>query len=139
MDKKDTENIRHEHEHTHEHGVLPHDHGADGSTILDVMPSDEDIKTVSDTLSYLGDPIRLKIFWILCHYEECVINIAALTGMSSPAVSHHLRILKNSGLITSKRNGKEMYYRVADTPIAASLHHTMEQIAEISCPGEIDK
>ncbi|MBR6931950.1 MAG: helix-turn-helix transcriptional regulator, partial [Bacteroidales bacterium] len=49
------------------------------------------------------NPIR--IFWILCHYEECVVNIAAMMNMSSPATAHHLRLLKESGLIVSRKEG----------------------------------
>ena len=119
--------------------ILPHNHDENTLRLLSNKPSPDVFTTVSATFGLISDSTRLEILWLLCHSEECVMNIAAAVEMSSPAVSHHLRILKNSGLITSKRNGKEMYYRVADTPIAASLHHTMEQIAEISCPGGIDK
>ena len=85
-------------------------------------------------MKQLGDPSRLRIFWLLCHCEECVINIAAATGMSSPAVSHHLKLLKAAGLIVSSRNGKEMYYKAADTDMVLKLHLTIEEIARISCP-----
>ena len=114
--------------------VLPHHHGEDLS-LAHCMPDSITIHTVAGILKQLGDPSRLKIFWLLCHCEECVINIAALTEMSSPAVSHHLRLLKSSGLIVSRRDGKEMYYRAADTDMVRSLHCTIEQIADISCPG----
>ena len=63
----------------------------------------------------LSDAGRVRIFWLLCHCEECVVNLAAMVGMSSPAASHHLRQLKDSGLIISRRIGKEVYYRAADT------------------------
>ena len=116
------------------HTALPHDHGGCGSSIIENMPDKETVQTVAEAMKQLGDPSRLRIFWLLCHCEECVINIAAATGMTSPAVSHHLRLLKNAGLILSHRNGKEMYYRAADTEIADKLHHTIEEIARISCP-----
>lgn len=64
------------------------------------------------------------------------MNIAALTGMSSSAVSHHLRLLKSSELILSRREGKEMYYRAADTETVASLHRAFEEVARITCPTE---
>ena len=86
------------------------------------------------SLIQLSDPTRLKIFWILCHMEECVINIAAIMDMSSPAISHHLRLLKACGLITSRRNGKEMYYKAADTEIVSELHYAIDKIAAITCP-----
>jgi len=107
--------------------------------IITKMPSNDTVQTVSDAFRQLGDPSRLRIFWLLCHCEECVINIAAATDMSSPAVSHHLRLLKNARLITSTRHGKEMYYRAADTPMVEKLHHTIEEIAKISCPEWHDK
>ena len=116
--------------------TLPHDHGGRGAEILRSMPEPEEIESIARVMSHLGDPTRLRIFWLLCHGEECVMNIAALVGMSSAAVSHHLRLLKSSELIVSRREGKEMYYRAADTEIAVSLHHTIEEVARISCPEE---
>lgn len=113
---------------------LPHHHAENEEKVIEGMPSDNVILSVSSILKWLGDPSRLRIFWLLCHCEECVINIAALTNMSSPAVSHHLRLLKASGLIVSRREGREMYYKAADTEMVNSLHTTIESIADISCP-----
>lgn len=117
--------------------ILPHNHhdSQTHESILASMPSGESIGIVADALRYLGDPSRLKIFWLLCHTEECVADIAEYSDMSSPAVSHHLRLLKTAGLITSRRDGKEMLYKAADTELAEELHHIIERIAEISCPG----
>ena len=113
---------------------LPHHHGNDEERIISRLPSQETIDDVSILLTQLSDPTRLKIFWILCHMEECVINIAAIMDMSSPAISHHLRLLKACGLITSRRNGKEMYYKAADTEIVNELHYAIDKIASITCP-----
>ena len=113
---------------------LPHSHDLREQNVLTHMPDGETISTVAEAMKLLGDPSRLRIFWILCHCEECVLNIAAMTGMSSPAVSHHLRLLKGGGLIESCRSGKEMYYRAAGTELAQALHHASEQVAKISCP-----
>ena len=63
-----------------------------------------------------------------------MINISALVGMSSPAVSHHLRQLKAGGLIVSRREGKEVYYRAADTQAARLLHSVIEEMMELACP-----
>lgn len=115
---------------------LPHDHGHSGeATIMEHLPSEDEIAGVSEAMKQLGDPSRLRIFWLLCHCEECVVNIAAIVNMSSPAVSHHLRLLKNSGLITSRRAGKEMYYKTADTELAQILHHMIEKLGMITCPS----
>jgi len=113
---------------------LPHNHDVESKKVMERMPAEDNFQTVAALMKQLNDPSRLRIFWILCHVEECVIDIAAIAGMSSPAVSHHLRNLKTSGLIVSRREGKEMYYKAADTDIAQKLHHAVEEIMEISCP-----
>lgn len=115
---------------------LPHRHGEG----RDTRPLQEQLdhigrfQTVADVFKQLDDATRLRIFWLLCHCEECVVNISAMMRMSSPAVSHHLRPLKNSGLIVSRRVGKEVYYRAADTECSRLLHQMMERIMEITCP-----
>lgn len=116
--------------------TLPHDHGHMAEELQKDIPSLDRIRSVADAMKQLGDPARLRIFWLLCHVEECVINIAALMEMSSPAVSHHLRVLKASGLLVSRREGKEMYYAAAQTPLAQELHHAIETIGDITCPEE---
>ena len=117
-----------------EQEYLPHDNGQEIENILGDMPQTQDFQTVSDIFKQLGDPSRTRIFWLLCHCEECVINISAIVGMSSPAVSHHLKLLKASGLIVSRRDGKEVYYKAADTQAAQLLQHMIEKLVEITCP-----
>lgn len=119
--------------------VLPHDHGQDIENRLDVVPREEEFQTVAEIFKQLCDGRRIQIFWLLCHCEECVINIAAMVGMSSPAVSHHLRQLKNSGLIVSRREGKEVYYRAAETEQTKLLHAMIEKMAAISCLGDFSR
>ena len=114
---------------------LPHDHGQAIENHLEHMPAPEDFTAVSDILKLLADCSRIRIFWLLCHCEECVINISAMVDMSSPAVSHHLRLLKSSGLIVSRREGKEVYYKAANTEQAELLHQMIENMVEITCPG----
>ena len=116
------------------HPALPHDHGQQIEHALSQMPQTQDFRVVSDIFKQLGDSSRVRIFWLLCHCEECVINISALVEMSSPAVSHHLKLLKDSGLIVSRRDGKEVYYRAAETRQAELLHHMIEDLVEIPCP-----
>ena len=115
--------------------LLPHDHGQKIESELENMPKASDFQTVADIFKQLCDESRIKIFWLLCHCEECVINISSLVNMSSPAVSHHLRQLKSNGLIVSRRNGKEVYYKAAETEQAQLLHIMIEQMVEISCPN----
>lgn len=113
---------------------LPHDHGEEMEKQIESIPKAQLFQIAADTFKLLGDSSRIRIFWILCHCEECVINLSAMVEMSSPAVSHHLKMLKASRLIVSRREGKEVYYKAADTQQAALLHQMIEALLEISCP-----
>ena len=114
----------------------PHDHGPSSRHTLEHMPKSEDFLIISDLFKQLADPTRIRIFWLLCHCEECVMNLSALMEMSSPAVSHHLKLLRAGGLIVSRREGKEVYYKAADTETAQLLHHMIEQVVHLTCPDE---
>ena len=114
--------------------ALPHDHGQAMEHILERVPSVEEFQTAADIFKQLGDGSRIRIFWLLCHCEECVINLSAMVGMSSPAVSHHLKQLRAGDLIISRREGKEVYYKAADTPQARLLHRMIEELMETACP-----
>lgn len=114
---------------------LPHRH-EDASHLHELeeyLRRTEYFQTVALVFRQLSDANRVRLFWLLCHCEECVINLSAMLEMSSPAVSHHLRLLKNSGLVVSRRDGKEVYYRAADTEQSQLLHKTIEKVIEISC------
>lgn len=116
--------------------LLPHNHGTHIRHLQSDMPKAEIFDMVSDLLKNLSESKRIQIFWLLCHCEECVMNISALLEMSSPAVSHHLKLLKTAGLITSRREGKEVYYTAAKTTRSQVLHDMIEQIVELTCPSE---
>ncbi len=115
---------------------LPHDHGNESHfhNLQDKLDNIENFDIVANVFKQLGDTTRIRIFWLLCHCEECVVNIAAMMDMSSPSVSHHLKTLRDNGLIVSRRDGKEVYYRAADTPVSNLLHTMIEQVMEIACP-----
>ncbi len=116
--------------------VLPHDHGdiKDVESFRKLLAETKGFDNVSRILAQMEDGTRMRIFWLLCHYEGCVTNISSIMGMSSPAVSHHLRSLKESGLIESKRVGKEVYYKAVKSPETDYLHHMIEDLMEITCP-----
>lgn len=116
--------------------VLPHQHNH--STLHENVKAHLDnintFQIVADIFKQLGDASRLRIFWLLCHQEECVINVAAIVNMTTPAVSHHLKLLRSAGLITSRRDGKEVYYKISDSQAAALLHSMIEEITDLACP-----
>ncbi len=93
-----------------------------------------DFASVAEVFQLLDDGNRVKIFWLLCHSEGCVQELAELTQMSSPALSHHLKLLREAGLVTARREGKEVFYRAAETPACRLLHNVIEKVMEIACP-----
>ena len=76
----------------------------------------EKIKEQVPLFAALADPTRLKLLQILCHQSppgcRCVNNLSQLMGISQPAVSQHLRVLKSVGLVTGERRGFRMHYQI---------------------------
>lgn len=103
---------------------------------LDNMPKDTSFAKSADIFQLISDPTRLKILWLLCHHETCVNNIAVMVDMSAPAVSHHLRLLKQAALIENRRDGKEMYYRLSRNAQAKLVHKAIDDILDIQCPSK---
>lgn len=109
-------------------------HGLEASEKQNIGVSGEQFEIAADFFKTVSDPTRIKIFWILCHSERCVIGLSEMLGISSPAVSHHLRSLRDCGLIDSRREGREVYYKIADNEISRTMHTMVESIMEIACP-----
>lgn len=117
---------------------LPHHHGGEEnvSYLREELRKTDRFERVSEWVRLMSDPVRVRVFWLLSHREECVINISAMLGMTSPAISHHLRIMKDCGVIESRREGKEVYYQIAHRPECELLHRMIEGLMEIKCPEE---
>ncbi len=96
---------------------LPHEHGesAQIKELIGQLSEIDKYQAIAEIFKHLDDANRIRIFYLLCNCEECVINISAILGISSPAASHHLRLLKDRHLIVSRRSGKEVYYKASDT------------------------
>ncbi|MBR6193025.1 MAG: metalloregulator ArsR/SmtB family transcription factor [Treponema sp.] len=116
---------------------LPHIHGHEGEHndfVARELSKTKSFEAAGSSFALLSDPSRLKIFWFLCHVRDCVVNIADAVEMTTPAVSHHLKLLKSGGLIEGMRIGKEVFYRAADTRECRVLHKMIEMVLSISCP-----
>lgn len=99
------------------------------------MPGEDSFRQVVSVFQQISDCTRLRILWLLCHATASVGAIARSVGMSDSAVSHHLRVLRQDGLVSAKRSGKEVYYRLAASEKAQLLHRTIDAMFEIECPG----
>ncbi|NLJ94289.1 MAG: winged helix-turn-helix transcriptional regulator [Clostridiaceae bacterium] len=115
---------------------LPHDHNHFSEKIIAVMPKEQEFVEAAHLFKQLADGTRLRILWFLCHTEECGINIASAVGKSQAVVSHHLQVLKSDNLITSRREGKEIYYKLASTEHADLIHRIIDSYFSEICPVE---
>jgi ArsR family transcriptional regulator len=84
-------------------------------------PADETLYRLADLYKVFGDPTRIRILYALSGGELCVCDIAELLGMTQSAISHQLRVLKQSALVKFRRDGKTVYYSLADTHVATIL------------------
>ena len=94
------------------------------------MPDEEDLLDVADLFKVFGDSTRVKILCALLKAELCVCDIAALLGMTKSAISHQLRVLKQSKLIKSRRDGKVVYYSLDDEHVRNIFCQGLTHVAE---------
>lgn len=81
---------------------------------INELPNDELIADLSDMFKIFGDQTRVKILMALESGELCVCDIAAVMNMSQSAISHQLRVLKQSNIVKTRRQGKVVYYSISD-------------------------
>lgn len=91
---------------------------------------DEEICDLADFYKVFGDSSRLKILLILQHGELCVTHLAELLGVTVPAVSHQLKVLRQSRLVRTRRDGKNIYYKLADEHVTRILELGLEHTTE---------
>lgn len=97
---------------------------------LGAMLPDEDIVDLADFFKVFGDSSRLKVLWALHRGEMCGSHLAELLGMTAPAVSHQLKILRGSHLVRTRREGKNIYYALADDHVQRILELGLEHMDE---------
>lgn len=94
------------------------------------MPGEETIQELADFYKVFGDATRVRILCVLLQAEVCVCDLAELLGMTQSAISHQLRVLKQMKLVKNRREGKTVYYSLADGHIQTIISQGMEHIAE---------
>ena len=94
------------------------------------MPPEEELSDLAEFFKVFGDSTRLKILYVLLSAEMCVYDIAAVLGMSQSAISHQLRVLKGSRLVKFRKEGKTVFYSLADDHVRKIIAQGMEHIDE---------
>ena len=94
------------------------------------LPPDELLYDLAELFKIFGDSTRVKILYALLQNELCVCDIAGLLDVSQSAVSHQLRVLKASKLVKFRREGKVVFYSLADDHVMSILSQGMEHIEE---------
>ncbi len=94
------------------------------------MPDEESLYDLAELFKVFGDSTRIRILYVLFESELCVCDIAELLNMSQSAISHQLRILKQARLVRARREGKTVYYFLADDHVRAIIGQGMEHINE---------
>ena len=95
-----------------------------------VMPDDEVLYELADLFRVFGDSSRIKILYALHDSELCVQDLANAVQLSQSAVSHQLRVLKDSKLVRFRRDGKTVYYALDDDHVRSILSMGMDHIEE---------
>ena len=95
-----------------------------------LIPPEEEIVDLAEFFKIFGDATRLKILYVLYGSEMCVYDIAAFLGMTQSAISHQLRVLKQLDLVKYRRDGKTVYYSLADDHIVTILRTGLDHIEE---------
>ena len=98
--------------------------------VKDEMPPDEELYELSEPFKVFGDGTRIRILCALVDCEMCVCDIALLLNMTHSAISHQLRVLKQAKLIRSRREGKNIFYSLADSHVTGIINLGMEHIEE---------
>jgi len=94
----------------------------------DEILSEEVISTMAESFKALGDPTRLRILGLLFDGERSVGDLADHLDVSQSAVSHQLRLLRNLDIVRFRKDGREVYYDIADDHVREILSRTLEHI-----------
>ena len=94
------------------------------------MPGEDTLYDLTELFRIFGDSTRIRILYVLFEAEMCVCDIAQLLGMTQSAISHQLRALKNVRLVKARREGKTVFYSLADDHVKTIIDQGLEHVAE---------
>lgn len=111
-------------------GKETHDHKTAVCAVKKDLPRDEILCDLADLFKVFGDTTRMKILYILFESELCVCAIAELLNMTQSAISHQLKVLRDNKLVDNRREGKTIYYFLADNHVRSIIDQGFEHITE---------
>lgn len=106
-------------------------HNETVNKVKNIIPEDEMIYDLAEFFKVFADSTRMKIIYALMEEELCVCDIAAIVGTTQSAISHQLRILKQSKLVKYRKDGKVVYYSLDDEHISEIVKKGSEHIEEL--------
>ena len=113
-----------------EHCDFLHTHKDVVEKVQEHMPAPEELQALAEFFKVIGDLTRIRILYVLFQSEMCVCDLAQTLNMTQSAISHQLRVLKQMKLVTNRREGKTVFYALADGHIKTIINQGMEHISE---------
>ena len=98
--------------------------------VAGAMPAADSLQNLAELFKVLGDPTRTRILYALYESEMCVCDLAALFAMSQSSISHQLRVLKQAKLVKYRKEGKMVYYSLADNHVIQVFEQAFQHVIE---------
>lgn len=98
------------------------------SIVNEKMPEETDLYDLAELFKMFGDSTRIRILFVLFEAEVCVCDLAQVLNMTQSAISHQLKILKQSKLVKSRREGKSIFYSLADNHVRTIINQGLEHV-----------
>lgn len=98
--------------------------------VREKLPEEEKLYDLAELFKVFGDSTRIRILFVLFEAEVCVCDLAEALNMTQSAISHQLKILKQSKLVKSRREGKSIFYSLADGHVRTIIDQGMEHVEE---------
>ncbi len=99
--------------------------------VNETMPEETELYDLAELFKIFGDSTRIRILFVLFEAEVCVCDLASVLNMTQSAISHQLRILKQNKLVKSRREGKSVFYSLADEHVRMIIAMGREHIEEV--------
>lgn len=98
--------------------------------VAEIMPEETELYDLAELFKIFGDSTRIRILFVLFEAEVCVCDLAQALNMTQSAISHQLRILKQNKLVKNRREGKSVFYSLADDHVRTIIAQGREHIRE---------